>query len=83
MWRERKVLKALCGPPDSMGGIAPGPSLSSSDSLSVCPLRLEKPTGESYFFLTAITSLAESGRLGEIPGRDPGREGSKVHPGKV
>lgn len=52
--------------------LAPGTSLSSSDLLSVCPLRLEKPKGESNFFLTAIISLAESERLGEIIGRRAG-----------
>lgn len=52
--------------------LASGTSLSSSGLLSVCSLRLEKPNGESNFFLAAITSLAESARLGEIMGRSAG-----------
>lgn len=47
-------------------------SLSSLDFLSVCPLRLEKPSGESNFFFTAISSLAEHESQGEIAGRTAG-----------
>lgn len=69
-----KALRSVCALLSEPGQaspvlLAPGTPLSSSDSLSVCPLRLEKPNGESSFFLTAITSLAESERLGKIVGR--------------
>lgn len=53
-------------------------SLSSSDPLSVCPLGLEKPNGESNFCLRATTSLAQ----GELR-MDPGRGGPRVPPGRV
>lgn len=52
--------------------LTPGTALSSSDSLSVCPLRLEKPNGGSNFCLTAITVLAQSERLGDATGRMDG-----------
>lgn len=80
---EGSEISALpCGQASPMP-LAPGTSLSSSDLLSVCPFRLEKPNGKSNFFLTAITSLAE--RLREIigSGLDSRKGGSKAPPGRV
>jgi len=47
----------------------------------MCPLRLEKPNAESNFFLTAITNLAESERLGGKDG--PWERRVQVPPGRV
>lgn len=52
--------------------LTPGTALSSSESWSECPLRLEKPNRDSNFCLTAITSLAQSERLGDITARMDG-----------
>lgn len=52
--------------------LTPGTALSSSEPWSECPLRLEKPNGDSNFCLTAITSLAQSEKLGDITARMDG-----------